>query len=100
MSERPETTGFASAETAKEIGKKSQISATLMDDSAIKEIGLQITDADTEYGWFKVYQDGQQVAGGSGPLAMCRREADHYAAVYSQDGPVRVRVQRIGRRKA
>ena len=47
---------------------------------------------DTEKGGFSVYQDGMRVAGGNGPLDVVRREAAHYAMVYGQDGPVKVRV--------
>ncbi len=41
---------------------------------------------------FELYQDGIMVAGGSGTvLADVRREALHYASVYAQDGPVKLK---------
>jgi hypothetical protein len=43
-------------------------------------------------GGFSVRQDGMVVASGSGPYEDIKREAAHYAAVYRQDGPVKVRV--------
>ena len=60
---------------------------------------LDTADGDPVQGWFKVYQDGIEVAGGYGPYEAIKREAAHYAAVYGQDGPVKVRVQRVGKRK-
>jgi len=42
--------------------------------------------------WAKLYQDGIDVAGVSGPdKASVEREIQHYAAVYGQDGPVKIR---------
>ena len=52
-----------------------------------------------EQGWFKIYQDGMAVAGGSGPYEFVKREAAHYAMMYGQDGPVKVVVRRSPRRK-
>ena len=43
-------------------------------------------------GGFSVRQDGMVVANGSGPYEDIKHEAAHYAAVYRQDGPVKVRV--------
>lgn len=50
-------------------------------------------------GWFKVIVSGEEIAGGIGPYEMIKREADHYALMYRDDGKVRVRVARIGERK-
>lgn len=47
------------------------------------------------WGSFAIIQGGITVASGSGPLDDIRREARHYAAVYAQDGHVRVRVRRL-----
>jgi len=55
---------------------------------------------DLERGGFGVYQDGTKVAGGSGPYERCKAEAAHYAMMYAQDGPVKVRVWRERKRKA
>ena len=52
----------------------------------------QTTD---ERGSFSVWQDGVKVAGGSGPWEAIKREAQHYAAVYRQDGPVKVTIRRL-----
>jgi hypothetical protein len=42
--------------------------------------------------WAKLYQDGIDVAGVTGPDKQAvEREIQHYAAVYSQDGPVKIR---------
>ncbi len=41
----------------------------------------------TEY---RLIQDGQPVAAVDGPDDQARREIKHYAAVYSQDGPVHI----------
>ena len=49
----------------------------------------------TEWGSFSIIQGGMTVASGSGPLEQIRSEAAHYAAVYRQDGPVRVRVRKL-----
>jgi hypothetical protein len=40
-----------------------------------------------------------KVAGGSGPLEAIKREAAHYAMMYSQDGPVKISVREIKPRK-
>lgn len=53
-----------------------------------------------ERGTFSIYQDGQMVAGGSGLYEAIKREAAHYAAMYGQDGPVKVVIRRIGKRKS
>ena len=53
-----------------------------------------------EYGSFSIWQGGEKVAGGSGPLEMVRREAAHYAAMYRQDGPVKVSVRKLKPRKS
>ena len=60
------------------------------------------TDKPTEpqRGWFKVWCDGVVSAFGSGPYEMVKAEADHYALVYADNHTVKVRVQRIGQRKA
>ena len=54
---------------------------------------------DPKRGWFRVWCNGEVVAGGTGPYESIKREAAHYAAVYGQDGQTRVRVARIGKRK-
>lgn len=37
---------------------------------------------------FKVFQEGMEVAAGSGPTEeSVRREATHYGVMYAQDGP-------------
>ena len=41
----------------------------------------------TEY---RLIQNGRTVAGVDGPDDQARREIKHYAAVYSQDGPVHI----------
>lgn len=51
-------------------------------------------------GGFSITQGGIKVAGGSGPYKDMRREADHYAAIYRQDGPVKVRIWKNPKRKA
>ena len=49
---------------------------------------------------FTVHQDGMLVSSGSAPdEGQCRREAAHYAWVYEQDGPVKVRVRKPNTRK-
>lgn len=53
-----------------------------------------------EYGSFSVWQDDMKVAGGFGPLEMVRREAAHYALMYSQDGPVKIRIRKLKPRKS
>lgn len=40
---------------------------------------------------FEVWQNDEMQAGGSGPAHVVGSEAAHYAAIYSQDGPVEVR---------
>lgn len=50
-------------------------------------------------GSFSIWQDGMKVAGGSGPLEAIKREAAHYAMMYSQDGPVKISVREIKPRK-
>ncbi len=40
---------------------------------------------------FEIWQDGMMVAGCSGPREWAKAEANHYALVYSQDGPVEIR---------
>lgn len=52
-----------------------------------------------ECGSFSIWQDGMKVAGGSGPWEAMKREAQHYAAIYRQDGPVRVTIRRLKPRK-
>ena len=52
-----------------------------------------------EYGTFSILQNGVQVAGGSGPYEDIKREAEHYAAMYREEGPVTVRVRRNPKRK-
>jgi hypothetical protein len=56
--------------------------------------------ASTGWGSFSVIQGGLTVASGSGPYEAIQREASHYAAVYRQDGPVRVRVRKLKPREA
>ena len=56
------------------------------------------TIREIEWGSFKVLQDGVEVAGGMGPYADCEREAAHYSLIYGQDGPVKVRLRRLGKR--
>ncbi len=42
---------------------------------------------------FEIIQGGIAVASGSGPdLETVRREANHYAIMYAQDGPVEVKI--------
>ena len=54
---------------------------------------------DPERGWFRVWCNGEVVAGATGPYEAIKREAEHYAAVYGHNFSVRVRVARIGKRK-
>lgn len=56
-------------------------------------------EKEVEWGSFSVIQGGMTVASGSGPHEDIRREAAHYAAVYRQDGPVKVRVRKLKPRK-
>ena len=56
------------------------------------------TNHTTERGSFAVRQGGMTVASGSGPYEDIKREAAHYAAMYGQDGPVKVSVRRIKER--
>jgi hypothetical protein len=58
-----------------------------------------VTDGYVEYGGFSIRQGGMIVAGGSGPYEAMRREAAHYAMMYRQDGPVKVRVWRNRKRR-
>ena len=51
-----------------------------------------------EWGTFKVLVDGMERAGGMGPYEFCKREAAHYALVYSKDGDVKVRLRRLGKK--
>lgn len=44
---------------------------------------------------FRLIQGGQNVAGASGPNALAH--VQHYAAVYSQDGPVQIQERINGR---
>ena len=39
---------------------------------------------------YRLIQDGMTVAQVDGPTVAAYREIKHYAAVYSQDGPVRI----------
>ena len=39
---------------------------------------------------YRLIQDGQPVAWTDGPIVSAYREIKHYAAVYSQDGPVHI----------
>lgn len=41
---------------------------------------------------FSVVQDGIIVASGDGPYEQAVAEANHYAMVYAQDGPVEVKI--------
>lgn len=52
-----------------------------------------------EHGSFSIWQGGVKVAGGSGPWEAMKREAQHYAMIYRQDGPVRVTIRRLKPRK-
>jgi len=69
--------------------------------------------ADDEAGWraepatpaaiadtmrFRLMQEGQSVAGVEGPSLAAMREASHYLAVYSQDGPCHLQFYTKGRR--
>jgi hypothetical protein len=56
------------------------------------------TPAAPEYGGFSIVQNGMCVASGSGPLEAIRAEAAHYAAMYRQDGPVKMRVWKNSRK--
>ena len=60
----------------------------------VRSLPVPANDQTTERGSFAVYCNGDCVASGSGPLDRIKQEAEHYAAVYSQDGPVTVRVRR------
>jgi hypothetical protein len=55
-------------------------------------------DVDVEWGSFKILVNGAEIAGGMGPYEFCKREAAHYALVYSKDGDVKVRLRRLGKR--
>lgn len=47
------------------------------------------------WGSFSVRQKGITVASGDGPFFDVVKEAQHYAGIYRQDGPVRVTVRRL-----
>lgn len=50
---------------------------------------------------YELWQDGIKVASAEGPIESARREIEHYAMVYRQDGPVRIygiQVNENGRR--
>jgi hypothetical protein len=50
--------------------------------------------------WFYVYQDGLCVAKGDAPTRKdAEREAQHYAMMYGQDGPVTVKYRKAFSRK-
>lgn len=40
---------------------------------------------------FELWQDGMMVANASGPRDRAKSEIEHYAFVYSQDGPVEIK---------
>ena len=46
---------------------------------------------------YRLIQGGQPVAWAEGPVEDARREIVHYAAVYLQDGPVRIE-RRVGKK--
>jgi hypothetical protein len=49
---------------------------------------------------FEILQGDQWTAGGSAAdLESCVREAEHYAFMYGQDGPVEVRYYRVMRER-
>ncbi len=48
----------------------------------------------TDGGGFLILQDGIVVVSGSGPYEDILREANHYAVIYGQDGPLKVGVWR------
>jgi len=50
-------------------------------------------------GSFSIWQDGMKVASGFGPLEDIKKEAAHYAMMYSLDGPVKISVREIKPRK-
>lgn len=39
---------------------------------------------------YELWQDGIKVAIADGPLEAARREIEHYAMIYRQDGPVKI----------
>lgn len=47
---------------------------------------------------FRLMQDGMQVAGVEGPALRAMQEAEHYLAVYSQDGPCKLQFYTKGKR--
>ena len=49
---------------------------------------------------YRLIQGGQSVAGVDGPDDDALREIRHYAAVYSQDGPVKIQFKTRGGRWA
>ncbi len=48
----------------------------------------------TEYSVYEIWQNGERVASCCGPDETARQEADHYAMVYGQDGPVEIKKRR------
>lgn len=59
----------------------------------------QTTDWAAGRGWWSIRQNGIRVCGGFGSYASCQREAAHYAAMYAEEGPVKIIVRRNPRRK-
>ena len=49
---------------------------------------------------FEVRQGGQIVASGEGPAVAATAEGIHYARVYAQDGPVKLTVKPVRKRRA
>lgn len=48
----------------------------------------------TEYSIYEIWQGGMRVASCCGPDETARKEAEHYAMVYGQDGPVEMKKRR------
>lgn len=48
-------------------------------------------ETEDQFAEFEVTQDGMVVASASGPRKRALQEAQHYAAVYGQDGPTEIR---------
>jgi hypothetical protein len=46
-------------------------------------------------GVFKVWQNGEIVAQGYGPIDKIRLEAERYGLIYSEDGPVRISIKEV-----
>jgi hypothetical protein len=66
----------------------------------IAGVGEMVTQQTTpDQGWWSIRQNGIRVCGGFGSYASCQREAAHYAAMYAEEGPVKVIVRRNPRRK-